>query len=195
MTADEAVAGLEGEINEATNRARKLIENTDGRRFTVRPEPSRWSAAECLAHLSLATESFLPVLRGAIDDAKKKAMTSDCVPHMDMLGSVLRWLMEPPARSRFKTQAPFVPRAIRAKAEALAEFTSLQSRLVEMLREAHGLDFTKMKLVSPFDQRVKYNLFSAFRIIAAHQRRHLWQAEQAVAELQAHGPARAPALH
>jgi hypothetical protein len=38
-------------------------------------------------------------------------------------------------------------------------------------------------MISPFDSRVRYNLFSAFRIIAAHQRRHLWQAEQAIGSL------------
>jgi hypothetical protein len=40
-----------------------------------------------------------------------------------------------------------------------------------------------MKIISPFDRRVRYNVFSAFRIVVAHQRRHLWQAEQAVASL------------
>ena len=184
MTADDAVAGLESEINEASERARRLVEMTDGRRFTVRPSPTRWSAAECIAHLSLATESFLPVLRAAIDEARQKSITSDKAPQMDVMGRVLRWLMEPPARTHFKTTAPFVPRAIRAKAEALAEFLSLQKRLLEFLHDARGLDFNRMRLVSPFDRRVKYNLFSAIRIIAAHQRRHLWQAEQAVAELQ-----------
>jgi hypothetical protein len=184
MTADDAVAGLETEINEATERARKLVEMTDGRRFTVRPAPTKWSAAECIAHLSLATESFLPVLRAAIDEARQKSITSDKAPQMDVMGRLMRWLMEPPARTHFKTSAPFVPRAIRAKADALAEFVSLQKRLIELLQEARGLDFNRMRLVSPFDRRVKYNLFSAMRIIAAHQRRHLWQAEQAVADLQ-----------
>ena len=35
-------------------------------------------------------------------------------------------------------------------------------------------------VISPFDKRVKYNMYSAFRILIAHERRHLWQAEQAV---------------
>ena len=35
----------------------------------------------------------------------------------------------------------------------------------------------------PFDSRVKYNVYSAFLIVAAHQRRHLWQAEQAIDSL------------
>ena len=30
---------------------------------------------------------------------------------------------------------------------------------------------------SPFNSKLHYNLYSAFRIITAHQRRHLWQAQ------------------
>jgi hypothetical protein len=72
---------------------------------------------------------------------------------------------------------------VRAKADAFGEFAALQSKLIDTLHEARDLDLRKIKLTSPFDKRVRYNLYSAFRIITAHQRRHLWQAEQAVARL------------
>jgi len=76
-----------------------------------------------------------------------------------------------------------VPRSVRAKAEAFGEFASLQSKLAEQLTAARGIDLMKIKIVSPFDKRVRYNVYSAFRIVIAHQRRHLWQAEQAIASL------------
>ena len=44
----DALEAVETELNDATERARKLVEAVDGRRFTVRPDPMRWSAAECL---------------------------------------------------------------------------------------------------------------------------------------------------
>ncbi|MGZ8796221.1 MAG: DinB family protein, partial [Thermoanaerobaculia bacterium] len=53
----------ERELNEATERARKLVDDTPARLFTVRPSVNQWSAAECLSHLSISTERFLPVLR------------------------------------------------------------------------------------------------------------------------------------
>ena len=102
---------------------------------------------------------------------------------MDLLGRILRWFMEPPVRTRMKTAAPFVPKGVRAKTESLNEFMSLQDALIELLHEAETVSMTRVKIVSPFDSRVRYNLYSAFRIIAAHQRRHLWQGEQAVAML------------
>ena len=174
---------VETELSEATARAWQLIRGTDARMFTVRPLPGSWSAAECLAHLSLSTELFLPVLEKAIKEARTKGLTSERAPKMDVVGRTLRWFLEPPIRSRVKTSTPFVPRSARAKSEAFGEFAALQSKLVDMLHAARGLDLRKMKIVSPFDKRVKYNVYSAFRIVVAHQRRHLWQAEKAVEDV------------
>jgi len=42
------------------------------------------------------------------------------------------------------------------------------------------LDLGKLRIVSPFDPRIKYNLYSCLRLIPAHQRLHLRQAEQVV---------------
>ena len=41
-------------------------------------------------------------------------------------------------------------------------------------------DLGKLRIVSPFDPRIKYNLYSCLRLILAHQRLHLRQAEQFV---------------
>jgi hypothetical protein len=179
----DAIEGVEKELNEATQRAWTLVQSTDGRLFTVRPNASSWSAAECLSHLSISTEMFLPVLQSALDDARKRKIVKRRQPTMDLIGRVLRWFLEPPIRQRMQTAAPLVPRSVRAKAEAFGEFAALQSKLAEQLSAAREMDLNKIKVVSPFDKRVRYNLFSAFRIIVAHQRRHLWQAEQAVASL------------
>ena len=173
----------EAELNEATVRARTLVDDTPARLFTVRPSLTQWSAAECVAHLSISTEMFLPVLRRAIDDTRQSGASAAEDPKMDVLGRILRWFLEPPVRSRMKTKPAFVPKSTRAKGEAFAEFGSAQTQLTALLRSSRDLPVGKVKVVSPFNKRVKYNVYSAFLIVAAHQRRHLWQAEQAVAAL------------
>jgi hypothetical protein len=180
-SATEPLVDIEKELNDATQRAWTLVQSTDGRLFTVRPNPSSWSAAECLSHLSISTETFLPVLQNALDEARKRGLTAGKrPPKMDVMGRVLRWFLEPPIRKRVKTSGRFVPRSVRAKAEAFGEFASFQSKVAETIAAARGLDLNRVKVVSPFDKRVRFNLYSAFRILIAHQRRHLWQAEQAV---------------
>lgn len=182
-----SVDDVENELEAASQRARALIEKTDARLFTIRPGTGRWSVAECLAHLTLTSESFVPILHEAI--VRARATPAARPPRMDLVGRLLRWFLEPPIRKRVETSSPFVPRSIRARAEALADFTNRQHEILELLRSARGVDLGSAKVVSPFDTRVKYNLFSAFAILAAHQRRHLWQAEQTLEEV---SQARAP---
>ncbi len=62
--------------------------------------------------------------------------------------------------------------------ETLERFDYLQQELQVRIDRSAGLALDRLRLVSPFDARVKYNLYATFCIIAAHQRRHLWQAEQ-----------------
>lgn len=176
-------ADLEAELNDVIDRTRRLVDSTEPRLFTVRPNLSAWSASECIAHLSISSEQFLPVLRSAIEDARKRGVKPEKKPTMDFLGRILRWFLEPPVRSRVKTAARFVPKGVRAKAESLAEFIGLQRQLIDLVRSAEDVGLSRVKVVSPFDKRVRYNLYSAFLIVTAHQRRHLWQAEQAVAAL------------
>jgi hypothetical protein len=188
----DAIEEVEKELNEATHRAWTLVQSTDGRLFTVRPSTASWSAAECISHLSISTQMFLPVLKKAIEDARKRGVVArKKKPTMDIVGRVLRWFLEPPTRQRLKTAAPFVPRSVRAKAEAFGEFASLQSKLTDLLTASRDVDVAKVKIVSPFDKRLRFNVYSAFRIMAAHERRHLWQAEQAVAALRHDADARA----
>ena len=47
------------------------------------------------------------------------------------------------------------------------------------MRAAQDLPIDRVKMASPFDGRVKYNLYAAMTIVPRHQHRHLLQAERA----------------
>ena len=82
-----------------------------------------------------------------------------------------------------KTTEPFVPARGELKDLVLSEFGALQNQLTGYLDRAEGLHLGKLRIVSPFDARIKYNLYSCFRVIPAHQRQHLRQAERVVDRL------------
>jgi hypothetical protein len=48
---------------------------------------------------------------------------------------------------------------------------------------ADGLPLGSVRITSPFDPRLRYNLYSCLTILPRHQHRHLWQAEQALERL------------
>jgi len=37
---------------------------------------------------------------------------------------------------------------------------------------------SQVRVTSPFNARVRYNLYACFTILPRHQHRHLWQAER-----------------
>lgn len=82
-----------------------------------------------------------------------------------------------------KTTEPFVPARGELKDSVLSEFRALQDQLIGCLGRAERLDLCGLRIISPFDARIKYNLYSFLRLIPAHQRQHLRQAEQVVHKL------------
>lgn len=174
------IAMLGAEFDAATAHAQKLLGNGGVEHMMRRPHPQSWSPAECIAHLSVTTRAYLPLLDGAIADARSNGILANGPFRMDLMGRLLRWSLEPPVRFRFKTGSAFQPVAAAEPQGILPEFVSLQQQLIERLFACDGLALDKIKIVSPFNARVTYNLLSCFAVLAAHERRHLWQAEKAL---------------
>ena len=63
----------------------------------------------------------------------------------------------------------------------LDRYSKSNRRLLELLHEADGLDVSRAKMVSPLAKWLKLRIGAAFAILAAHERRHLWQAGRVVA--------------
>jgi DinB family protein len=171
------LAEIADQLAAASTRAQRLLDSLDEARFHARRDPTRWSAAECIAHLTLTARAYAPL----IDAVLARGGVAAGVPHYrrDLPGWLLSVLLEPPARLRMKTIAAFVPASTGTRAEVGGEFARSQTELVRRLEAASGRDLNHLTIVSPFNARLSYNLFSAFRILAAHERRHLWQAERA----------------
>jgi hypothetical protein len=92
---------------------------------------------------------------------------------------MLEWVLEPPYRMRSKTIAAFVPNADAPKGETIAAFRRSQKALLGWMSSVESLPMDQMIVASPFNAGLRYNAYAALRVMAAHQRRHLWQAERA----------------
>jgi hypothetical protein len=171
------------ELEEARRRAHDLTSALDHERWARRPRPDRWSVAEGLIHLNLTSRAFLPLVREAIATGRNLRLFAAGPYRRDFVGWCLSWAMEPPVRLPIKTTAPFVPVGIEATDSVLGVFDALQDELMACVEDAGGLDLGRLRVASPFDSRVKYNLYACLKIIPAHQRQHLSQAEEAIRRL------------
>jgi hypothetical protein len=165
---------LRAELDHARRRARAIAEPLDDAAWSAAPAPGEWSVAECLTHLNLTSRAFLPRLQEAVARAPK---TSAPLARMDVAGALLWWALT--LRIPVKTTEPFVPKGGAPRAVVLAEFDTLQDQVIAMVDAAGGRDVRAVKMPSPFDARLHYNPYAALRLVAAHQRLHLRQAEAA----------------
>lgn len=168
------------ELVEAQRRLHRLADACGDELWGRRPAPGRWSAAECVAHLQLTAEAFLPPIRRALHEGRRTGGKPPRRYRRDPLGWLLWRMIGPPARVRVRTPARFIPQAVVPRARLLATFDRLQDEQLRCVHEADGLPLGRLRIVSPFDPRVRYNLYSALGILSRHQHRHLWQAERAL---------------
>jgi hypothetical protein len=147
----------------------------------------RWSAAECVEHLNLTSKAYVPLLRDAIAQAREVGGAKRKHYRRDPLGWFMSMMIGPLRHvGKFriipvKTTPPFMPKAGRSSSAILSDFVRLQGELLTLVRSGDGLPLDKVKIVSPFGERMKYSAYSALVILERHQHRHIDQAEEASA--------------
>jgi hypothetical protein len=148
--------------------------------FNWSPATGRWSVAECIDHLNVTARLYLPRIDEAIAEAIRRGLYGDGPYTHDLLGRLFVLSMEPPAKIKVKAPESFRPGARRARSEIMAAFRAYQVQFVDRLRQANGLDLRRAKVHSPASSWIKVSLNSGFALMVAHERRHLWQAQQVV---------------
>jgi hypothetical protein len=66
----------------------------------------------------------------------------------------------------------------------LPDFLASQQEFLNAMQMWDGRALDKVFITSPFNQRLRYNIYSLFNVVAAHQRRHLWQAQRVKEQIQ-----------
>ena len=113
-----------------------------------------------------------------IEEARREGVLGDGPPKRGLMAKLFIRVLEPPVRFRAKAPQPFRPRSEISKDEALAEYDASHQALRELIEKSDGLDLGRTRLTSPAASWMKLRLGECYAILAAHERRHLWQMEQ-----------------
>jgi hypothetical protein len=169
------------EFMAAQARLHQLADTVPEPRWHRRPGPGRWSMAECVEHLNLTAKAYIPVLHAALERGRERKGAPVSRYRRDPVGWLMWRMAGPPVRRRVRTTSAFIPTADRPLPQLLADFDRLQADQIGCVAAADGLPLGQLWIRSPFDSRIRYNVYSCLTILPRHQQRHLWQAEQAAA--------------
>jgi hypothetical protein len=166
------------QFDEATKRLDQLVSTTPSDAWFRRIDPDRWSVGECIEHLNLTARAYLPIIDSGIVEARHIGGAVPSKYRRDLIGWLLWKSMGPPVRHRVRTTAAFIPASANTPDALVAEFKRLQQEQVQRVQACDGLPLQRVRVQSPFNAKVRYNLFSCLTILPPHQHRHIWQAEQ-----------------
>jgi hypothetical protein len=182
LTPEAQLAEIREEIDAGSERVRSMQRSLDADRWQRKPASESWSAIECVEHINITNRATLEKVREGLDGLRDKPRHRDRF-HLDLFGWLLvKSLSSRSKFSRSKTNPSFVPNSTLDIDAVLQEFFQLQSELLATIESAKSAPLDAHKMQSVFEARIKYNLYSALRIVAVHETRHLDQAERASGE-------------
>jgi hypothetical protein len=173
------------QLQDIRRRAQELAAGLSPEQLARRPDPTRWSIAECLAHLNTTGAMFHPLIDAAIRQGREGKVLGKGPFYPGPIGKLLMWVAEPPPK--FKMRAPkkiLPPSSIADPQKVVAEFMQVQDEWERQVRESDGLNLEKIKCRTPFGP-LRLRLSAPIPWMLAHERRHLLQAEKVKAEIQA----------
>jgi len=162
-------------INQDTHQLLNSLTDTE---FNWHPKPGKWSMAQCFDHLIVTGHLSLTNIQAAISEARSRGLSGEGPFHYGLVEKWFVRLMEPPPIIRFKAPKVYAPPPDRALAEIGPAFFSMQDQILDSLRQADGIDLARAKVRNPVTNLLKLSVGQEFAFTAAHERRHLWQAQQ-----------------
>jgi hypothetical protein len=169
---------LEEALDASERDARVLVSGLTDTLGAWRAEPGSWSVAECLDHLATANRVYLAAMRPAADRALSEGRERRGPAQPGLIGGWFVKFLEPPVKARTKSKAPskIRPRTAPALHDASTAFLASQDEVRTFLRAYAGIDLAGVRFPNPFIRGVRFSLATGLHVIAAHERRHLWQA-------------------
>jgi hypothetical protein len=172
------IAALDAAFAANARDARAVVQALDEAAGTWRSDPTSWSVAECLDHLAVADRVYLEAMRPVAERAAERGRIRRRSATPGLIG---RWFvrrMEPPVRGRARMNAPakIRPRVGPSLAEALARFSAAHEEVRAFLARYAELDLAGVRFPNPFVAGIRFSLATGIHVLAAHERRHLWQA-------------------
>lgn len=168
------------QLNAADDRARALTASLSEAQAAWRPRAGTgWSIAQCLEHMAATNKVYLQSLREAAARAK-----SGHVP-LRAAGWFSRYFLrkaEPPVSLKLKAPTKIQPVATLPLAHALATFAESNADVRRFVAETANKNLCAVRFRNPFVPGLNFTVAAGLLIIAAHNRRHLWQAEEVRSE-------------
>jgi hypothetical protein len=164
------------ELHAADARAIALARTLTATQLNWKPRPEVWSIGQCLEHLCVANEVYLPPIVKSLD-GQQPAPIDEITP-----GWLGRWFIrnyiEPSSQTK-KAKAPKkIAPGVSIEPGILDRFLRGNDAAREFVRRAAPYDVNRLRFKNPFIPGLRFSVGTGLEVLTRHERRHLLQAER-----------------
>jgi hypothetical protein len=167
---------LLSELRASDERAIALAGAMTPAQLNWKPRPDIWSVGQCLEHLCVASEVYLPAISAALDNSPT-GIAQEITP-----GWFGRWFIRNYIEPSAETKRAKAPRKIAPGAQIdaaiLDRFLENNEKLREVIDRARACDVNRIRFRNPFVPLLRFTVGTGFEILSKHEQRHLLQAER-----------------
>ena len=164
------------ELDANDERASELAAGLTVEQLNWQPAPGAWSIGQCLEHLCIGTESYLPPISAALAN-QPVSPVQEITP-----GWFARWFIRSYIEPSPKTKRGSAPKKIVPNAHVdlsvLDRFLRGNRETGELMRKSEPYDVNRIRFVNPFVSIIRFTVGTGFKVLTGHERRHLLQAER-----------------
>lgn len=184
MTATPFLAHLEAAIADLRATVHTQFTGLDPALLNQRPAPTSWSILECLEHLNRYSRYCNPAFTKALTTTAP-VLSPPAEVTSSWLGRKSVEMMRPSNGKKSRALKHLNPLGSCLDCEVLTEFDRHQARLLELVAQARTANLNRKTVPVEFFRLLKLRLGEALEFVVVHQQRHVQQAQQVHAGLQA----------
>jgi DinB superfamily len=167
---------LISELESADIRAEAVTEGLSVEQMNWQPMPYAWSVGQCIEHLNITNEVYLPAIAAALDGQPQGRVEEI------RLGWPSRWFIRNfiapnPGGKRAKAPSEIEP-ASQVGPQVLAAFLRSNQAAGRLVKQASVFDVNRIRFGNPFVPPLRFTVGTGLEIVAKHESRHLLQAER-----------------
>jgi DinB superfamily len=149
-------------------------------KLNFKEEPTSWSILECLEHLNLYADFYLPEIEKQIEANKHNTATGFF--KSGVLGNYFVNAIQLKNGTIKKIKSPKDKNPINSSLSVatIDSFLQQQSQLIKLLEKVKTTNLTKTKTAISLTKFIKLRLGDTLRFFVYHVERHVWQAENII---------------
>ena len=173
LAADIATA-----LEDIASDSESVFGQLDARRLNWRPDAQQWSIAQCLDHLLNANRLMLLAADAALAGTAPRTIWQRLPLLPGALGRALIRSQSPDGRRRYTAPLRAQPSASDIAPDIVRRFVEQQREAARKVRLLDNARAMTTIMTSPFVRVVTYSVLDGWRIVVAHDHRHVAQAKR-----------------